>query len=95
MIHKVAVALALVAAPAVMADGHCGWENESCCDIPKGNPNQGTCYQARTACWEGTCMPCGKDGKPVCPSVLSTILARMPLLLPNAGATDGAKTHQC
>ena len=40
---------------------HCGWINEACCE---GNE----CLADRSACWEGTCMDCGKDGKPQCPS---------------------------
>ena len=42
---------------------HCGWINEACC---AGNE----CLADRSACWEGICMDCGKDGKPQCPGEL-------------------------
>ena len=44
----------------------CGKLNQACCNIPDNNPNIGDCREG--ACWEGTCMPCGIDGKPSCDS---------------------------
>ena len=38
---------------------HCGWRNERCCA-------HNVCKAERTECWEGTCMDCGKNGKPRC-----------------------------
>lgn len=61
----VAVAIAALSASAVDAEG-CGNLNQACCDLLENNPNIGVCMEG--ACWEGTCMPCGIDGKPSCDS---------------------------
>lgn len=64
MLYKALAAVAIAAQ--LSGAAACGWEGERCCNPNPNNYNLGTCIQDRTACWEGTCMPCGKDGKPVC-----------------------------
>lgn len=58
--YKLLTAVAIVASQLSGASA-CGWLQESCC------PND-VCKADRSACWEGTCMRCGKDGKPQCTS---------------------------
>ena len=68
MIYRASVAALLAVAgglSAASATG-CGFENGPCCNSPKNNPNIGDCDLDSLACWEGTCMPCGTDGKPGC-----------------------------
>lgn len=65
MDFKVAAVAALLSAAGVAATGDCGKLGIVCCNIADNNPNIGDC-DAKSSCWEGTCMECGKDGKPVC-----------------------------
>lgn len=64
MLFRATLAVALAAAPAVVLA--CGDENGECCEYS----GFGTGYCSGTlACWEGLCMPCGKDGTPACAGV--------------------------
>lgn len=68
MIYRASVAALLAVAGGLSAASatRCGFENGPCCNSPKNNPNIGDCDLDSLACWEGTCMPCGIDGKPAC-----------------------------
>lgn len=92
MDFKVAAVAALLSAAGAAATGSCGVLNGPCCNIADNNPNIGDC-DAQSSCWEGTCMECGKDGKPVCNGALPLRRAPTAGLLPCHPCSPASHSH--
>lgn len=74
MLYKCVAVVAIAAVHIATASG-CGWADEKCCDLVEGRPNEGTCFDKRTVCWETLCMKCGINGKKGCDCAPPPIMA--------------------